>query len=123
MHLLDGLSSGLGLNPGGIADVEKAIMRAIGSKETLNDGGPVILVLDGLDFLLAATECEVLGVLDMIGELREVGIRSVRILAQCSWLTEWSEKSTSVPRSLPQLPICRFLDRALLLSKYTTQLS
>ena len=72
MHLLDGLSSGLGLNAGGIADVEKAIMKAIGSKETRNDGGNVILVLDGLDFLLAATECEVLRVLDMIGELREV---------------------------------------------------
>ena len=77
MHLLDGLSSGLGLNAGGIADVEKAIMKAIGSKETLNDGGNVILVLDGLDFLLAATECEVLGVLDMIGELREVYVLSV----------------------------------------------
>lgn len=76
MHLLDGLSSGLGLNAGGIADVEKEIMKAIGSKETLNNGGNVILVLDGLDFLLAATECEVLGVLDMIGELREVYVLS-----------------------------------------------
>ena len=76
MHLLDGLRSGLGLNAGGIADVEKEIMKAIGSKETLNNGGNVILVLDGLDFLLAATECEVLGVLDMIGELREVYVLS-----------------------------------------------
>lgn len=76
MHLLDGLSRGLGLNAGGIADVEKEVMKAVGSKETLNNGGNVILVLDGLDFLLAATECEVLGVLDMIGELREVYVLS-----------------------------------------------
>ena len=76
VHLLDGLTSGLGLNAGGIADVEKAIMKAIGSKESLNDRRSAILVLDGLDFLLAATECEVLEVLDMIGELREVHISS-----------------------------------------------
>ena len=74
MILVDGLGSGLGLGSGGIADVEKAIIKAIGSKETRNDGGNVILVLDGLDFLLAATGCEVLYVLDMIGELREVRI-------------------------------------------------
>lgn len=54
-------------------EVEKAIASAIGScKETLDDGGNVILVLDGLDFLLAAMGCEVLEILDMIGELREV---------------------------------------------------
>lgn len=73
MHLVDGLGSGLGLGAGGIVQVEKAIASAIGScKETLDDGGNVILVLDGLDFLLAAMGCEVLEILDMIGELREV---------------------------------------------------
>lgn len=76
LQLVDGLSSGLGLNAGGIADVEKAIMRAIGRVESLNDRTSVILVLDGLEFLLAATECEVLGMLEMIGELREVHISS-----------------------------------------------
>lgn len=85
MNLVDGLGSGLGLRSGGIADVERAIMKAIGSKETRNDGGNVILVLDGLDFLLAAAGCEVLEVLDMIGELREVRILSnygLHVLAQ-----------------------------------------
>ncbi|CAD6569754.1 MAG: hypothetical protein ASARMPREDX12_002908 [Alectoria sarmentosa] len=73
VHLVDGLGSGLGLGAGGIVEVEKAIASAIGScKETLDDGGNVILVLDGLDFLLAAMGCEVLEILDMIGELREV---------------------------------------------------
>ena len=62
------------MNEGGIAEAEKAIMKATGSKEILKEDGRVILVLDGLDLLLAATECEVLRILDMIGELREVGI-------------------------------------------------
>ena len=70
---MDGLISGLGLGAGGLDDVEKAILEAIGSKESTDGGGNVVLVLDGLDFLLAATGCEVLGVLDMVGELREVG--------------------------------------------------
>ena len=56
--------------------MEKAILEAIGSKESTDGGGNVVLVLDGLDFLLAATGCEVLGVLDMVGELREVGMFS-----------------------------------------------
>ena len=72
MHLIDGLSGGLGLNGGGVAGVEKAIMKAVGSKEALNDHRNIILVLDGLDFLLAATGCEVQELLDMIGDLREV---------------------------------------------------
>ena len=55
-------------------DVEKAILEAIGSKGGTDGGGKVVLVLDGLDFLLAATGCEVLRVLDMVGELREVGM-------------------------------------------------
>ena len=81
VHLIDGLSSGLGLSAGGIADMEKAIMEAIGSKGTVNDGVNVTLVLDGLDFLLAATGCEGLRVLDMIGELKEVRSHCPRKLA------------------------------------------
>ena len=73
VHLVDGSSSGLGLGAGGIPDVEKTIASAIGTcKEISGDGGNVILVLDGLDFLLAATGCEVLELLDMIGEFGEV---------------------------------------------------
>lgn len=72
VHLVDGSSSGLGLGAGGIPDVEKTIASAIGTcKEISGDGGNVILVLDGLDFLLAATGCEVLELLDMIGEFGE----------------------------------------------------
>ncbi|KAF6237019.1 hypothetical protein HO173_004898 [Letharia columbiana] len=71
VHLIDALSNGLGMGAGGLADVKKAIMKAIGSKKTPTGGGNVILMLDGLDFLLAATGWEVLGMLDMIGELRE----------------------------------------------------
>ncbi len=87
MHLVDGLNSGLGLNGGGIADVEKVIMKAIGSTDTMNEGRSVTLVLDGLDFLLAATGCEVLGLLDMIGELSEV-----RLLSK-SWFHALAEQS------------------------------
>ena len=76
MHLIDGLSSALGLGAGGIADVEKAIKEAIESQEILNDKRNVILVLDGLDFLLAATGFEVPCVLEMIGELRAVRLLS-----------------------------------------------
>lgn len=65
------------MGAGGLADVKKAIMKAIGSKKTPTGGGNVILILDGLDFLLAATGWEVLGMLDMIGELREVRLFSI----------------------------------------------
>ena len=71
------------MDVGGIAEVEKAVMKAIGSKETRKEEGNVILVLDGLDFLLAATECEVLGVLDMLGEFREVRLL-LRVLVACT---------------------------------------
>ena len=71
------------MDVGGLAEVEKAVMEAIGSKETRKEEGNVLLVLDGLDFLLAATECEVLGVLDMLGELREVRLL-LGVLVACT---------------------------------------
>lgn len=71
MYIVDGLSSGLGLGGGGIVDVETTILKAIESaKEAVK--GRVLLVLDGLDFLLAATGCGVLEELALLGELREV---------------------------------------------------
>lgn len=76
MDFVDGLGGGLGLSTGGIADVEKSIMKVIESKKILNDGCNIVLVLDGLDFLLAATGCEVLRLLDVVGELREVRLLS-----------------------------------------------
>lgn len=76
MHFVEGLSSGLGLGAGEIDDVEREIMKATRSNENLNERSKVLLVLDGLDFLLAATGWEVLSVLDMVGALREVRIVS-----------------------------------------------
>lgn len=128
VQLVDGLSSGLGLDAGGIADVEKAIMKAIGRVESLNDRTGIILVLDGLDFLLAATECEMLRMLEMIGELREVhnSSNSLRFPAPCgdsTCLTQVPKNSTSIPPSLPQLPFHLSLNRVPPLSTYLTQLS
>ena len=68
---VDGLGRRLGLTGGGIAGVEKEIMTAIGSAK--GQGGRVLLVLDGLDFLLAATSVGAMEVLEMVCELREVG--------------------------------------------------
>lgn len=96
VDFVDGLGSALGLGAGGIADVERAIMKVIESKERLNDGRNIVLVLDGLDFLLAATGCEVLGLLDMIGELREVRpLSNYRIVAACICSFQISKNSTS----------------------------
>ena len=56
-----------------LGEVEKEILRAM---ETLKRQGEtqarVLLVLDGLDLLLAATEAEALAVGDLVAELREV---------------------------------------------------
>lgn len=124
MHLVDGLSGGLGLGAGGIADVEKAIASAIGSyKENPNGAvGNVMLVLDGLDFLLAATGCEVLEILDMIAELREVRFLPLHYFYMHLLIGCLERNSTSTPPSLPQLPIVPFANRPLRLSKYPTRL-
>ena len=56
-----------------LGEVEKEILRAI---ETLKRQGEtqarVLLVLDGPDLLLAATEAEALAVGDLVAELRDV---------------------------------------------------
>ena len=67
---MDGLGGKLGLADGGITGVENEIMRAIGKAK--GQGCRVLLILDGLDFLLAATSVGVMEVLDLVGELREV---------------------------------------------------
>lgn len=67
---VDGLGGKLGIPDGGIAVVEKEIMAAIGNAK--EQGCRVLLVLDGLDFLLAATSVGAMEVLDMVSELREV---------------------------------------------------
>ena len=70
-----------------MAGVEKAIVKAVGNMEALNDHRNVVLVLDGLDLLLASTGCEVQEVLDMIAELREVR-HCLKPVASCCFLRE-----------------------------------
>ena len=67
---LDGLGTGLGLNDRGIQQVEKEIMDA--TKKLKEDDSKVVVILDGIDLLLAATQTSVGEILDCIGELREV---------------------------------------------------
>lgn len=68
---IDGLGTSLGLSSEGIEDVEKAVIGAVSKFK--EHGSRVLVVLDGLDFLLAATETSVREVLDCVGEFREVG--------------------------------------------------
>lgn len=86
--MVDGLSSGLGigLGPSGLAVVEAKILEAVAGAKSAGRG--VVLVLDGLDFLMAATGCGVLGVTDMVGELREVcwGVKKVCLYLRMQWL-------------------------------------
>ncbi len=80
-HIVNGLSSGLGLNSatgpgGGIEVVEKEILRAVDAAKGGGGGGAgagrVVLVLDGLDFLVAAMGVTALEMGDVVGEVREV---------------------------------------------------
>lgn len=67
--VIDGLSTGLGITNGGIEEVEQKVLTSIqGLKE---DGSKIIVILDGIDLLLAATNISVGEILDSIGELRE----------------------------------------------------
>ena len=74
---VDALTTGLGLGAK-IDDVEKTILRAIEEAQRAagHQRGKMLLVLDGLDFLLAASAFPVLEIMDMVGELREVGHHS-----------------------------------------------
>ena len=67
---LDGLGTGLGFNDGGIRQVEKEILDA--TRKLKEDGSNAIVILDGIDLLLAATETSVGEILDCVGEIREV---------------------------------------------------
>lgn len=55
-------------------EVEEVLCPSIDGSKAV--GTKVLLILDGLDFLLAATEANVEAVLDTIGELREVGCQA-----------------------------------------------
>lgn len=71
---IDGLGTGIGLGEDGIEGLERELLARIKkAKGTDVDGSKVVLVMDGLDFVLAAAEgAGVQGMLDMVGELREV---------------------------------------------------
>ena len=67
--IIDALTSGLGISRGGIEEVEQKLLTSI--QELKEDGSKVIVILDGIDLLLAATNTSVGEILDSIGELRE----------------------------------------------------
>ncbi|KAI4264381.1 MAG: hypothetical protein L6R42_000508 [Xanthoria sp. 1 TBL-2021] len=66
---IDALQSGLGLQGRGVGEVEELLLKAI--DEVKATSTRILLVLDGIDFLLAATETTVDDLLDSILELRE----------------------------------------------------
>ena len=70
LTFIDALQSSLGLQGVAIGDVESTLLKAI--DEAKATSMRIVLVLDGIDFLLAATEATVEDVLDSISELREV---------------------------------------------------
>ena len=73
MNIVDALSNGLGLQASGITDVEESIIEAMKNTQGAETAEEkVLLVLDGLDFLLAATAFPVQDVIDMVTNLREV---------------------------------------------------
>lgn len=67
--VIDALESGLGMNNGGIEEVEQEIIAAVTKLKP--EGSKVTVILDGIDLLLAATDTSVGEILDCIGELRE----------------------------------------------------
>ena len=62
---------------------ETEILKAIRSLRSGKDRGRVLLVVDGLDFLLAATNASAAAIDDMIGELREVGRHKSSLCTGC----------------------------------------
>ena len=73
MHVVDALFRDLALESDGLSRVEARILKAVNDTQEIGkEDAKVLLILDGLDFLLAATSCSVLSIMDTIGELQEV---------------------------------------------------
>ena len=82
--VIDALETGLGIINGGIEDVEQKVLTSIqGHKE---DGSKIIVIVDGIDLLLAATNVSVGEILDSIGELREHASLVVTLFADAPLL-------------------------------------
>ena len=73
VHIIDALTRGMGSGLSVLAKVEETIMQAIhdAAKGTQREER-VLLVLDGLDLMLASTSCPISKALEMIGDFREV---------------------------------------------------
>ena len=69
VSIIDGLATGLGISNGGIGEVEQKVLTSV--EELNEDSSKIIVILDGIDLLLAATNTSVGEILDSLGELRE----------------------------------------------------
>jgi len=87
---IDGLGTGIGLGEDGILRLERRLLAEVKkAKGEDGEGKRVVLVVDGLDFVLAASEgAAVQGVLDMVGELREVWLPLLQFIPPCSDLDD-----------------------------------
>ncbi|KAL9006129.1 MAG: hypothetical protein Q9188_001098 [Gyalolechia gomerana] len=69
ISFVDALQLGLGLQSGDIRELAKQVLKAI--KETASTNTKALLILDGIDFLLAATDFTLDELLDTIWALRD----------------------------------------------------
>ncbi|KAL8839056.1 MAG: hypothetical protein Q9170_001892 [Blastenia crenularia] len=69
IKFIDALQSGLGLQVDGIKGAEKLVLEAV--NEAKSSSTKVMLILDGIDFLLAAVECRADDILNITWELME----------------------------------------------------
>lgn len=68
MTFIDGLGGNF---KGGAREIEKEIIEAVGRQKAGRDA-KVLVVLDGVDYILAGEGLEAEEVMDMVGEIREV---------------------------------------------------
>lgn len=56
----------------GVQEMERMIEEAIGSFMSEGEGKKVVVIMDGIDFMMAALEVGAWEMLEMIGRIREV---------------------------------------------------
>lgn len=106
LQVIDALSNKLGLGTDSLVGVEKEILKAAESaKEAMKGEGRVLLVMDGFDFLIAATACPVLDAIDTVGEIREVCYHPPTTSPDPSLLIPKLSVSTWTRHSLHPAPI------------------